>query len=138
MINLSNTQKSIAVAIAILSLLMAINEYGDYKHQKGYDAAIVDINSQASVELVKENQKAIDDIAEDNADAVERVRVEYITQEKIKEVVKYVDREIQVPAECNDTVRGIVRMRAEATSIINSAAKGQDAERPADAVPSSG
>lgn len=126
MINLSNTQKFIAVAIAILSLLMAINEYGDYKHQKGYDAAIVDINSQASVELSKESQKALDDIAEDNADSVERVRIEYITNTEIKEVIKYVDKEIIVPTDCEPLADHVVSVLDKATSAVSRSTKSQD------------
>lgn len=107
---------------------MAINEYGDYKHQKGYDAAIVDINSQTSVELSKESQKALDDIAQDNSDSVERVRIEYTTNTEIKEVIKYVDKEIIVPADCEPLAAHVVSVLNQATSAVSRSAKSADTD----------
>jgi hypothetical protein len=47
----------------------------------------------------------------------EKVRVEFITQE----VVRYVDREIEVPAECTALADNVVSVLKQATEIVTNA-----------------
>ena len=119
--------KGIIGAIAgIIGLLLALNEYGDYKHEQGYQLAVVEINAQTAAKLSESNQEALNDIVDDNADTTERVRVEYITQTQIKEVIKYVDKEIIVPADCEPLAAHVVSVLEQATSAVSRSAKSAD------------
>lgn len=121
--------KGIIGAIAgVLGLLLALNEYGDYKQEQGYQLAVSEINAQTAVKLSESNQEALNDITQDNADTTERVRVEYVTETKIKEVIKYVDREIIVPADCEPLAAHVVSVLSQATSAVSRSAKSADTD----------
>ena len=121
--------KGIVGAIAgVIGLLVALNEYGDYKHEQGYQLAVSEINAQSAVKLNEANQAALNDIVADNTDTADRVRVEYITQTKIKEVIKYVDKEIIVPADCEPLASHVVSVLSQSTGVVNSATKSADTD----------
>jgi hypothetical protein len=127
MMDLITGNKGIIGAIAgIIGLLLALNEYGDHKHSQGYDAAVTAINAQTVVKLSESNQEALHDIADDNTDTAERVRIEYVTQTQIKEVIKYVDKEIIVPADCEPLASHVVSVLTQATSAVSRSAKSTD------------
>lgn len=116
----------IGAAVGVIALLMALNEYGDYKYDKGYDAAAVAINAQTAIEINEHNQQALNDVVADNADTAERVRIEYVTETEIKEVIKYVDREIIVPADCEPLAAHVVSVLSQATSAVSRSTKSAD------------
>lgn len=118
----------IGAIVGFISLLLALNEYGDYKYQKGYDSAIVEINAQTAVAVNEHNQEALNDVVADNADTTERVRIEYVTNTEIKEVIKYVDREIMVPADCEQLASHVVSVLDQATSAVSRSAKSADTD----------
>lgn len=119
--------KGIIGAIAgLLGLILALNEYGDYKHDQGYERAVSEINAQTAIKLTEANQEALNDLADDNADTAERVRVEYVTQTEIKEVVKYVTEYIEVPTDCEPLAAHVVSVLDQATSAVSRATKGAD------------
>lgn len=127
MMDLITGNKGIIGAIAgIIGLLLALNEYGDYKHDQGYAAAVNTINAQTAVKLSESNQEALSDIAEDNADTTERVRVEYVTETEIKEVVKYVTKYVEVPADCESLASHVVSVLEQATSAVSRSSKSAD------------
>lgn len=114
------TAKYITGGLALIAGL-----YGLYNHgyAEGRRAAIAEIQSAQTEQLTKDTDKALADIVADNDAAAERVRVEYVTNTEIKEVVRYVEKEIAVPAGCDELAANIVRVRSKATSIINAATK---------------
>ena len=119
--------KGIIGAIAgLLGLILALNKYGDYKHDQGYELAASEINAQTAIKLTEANQEALNDITDDNADTAERVRVEYVTQTEIKEVVKYVTECIEVPADCEPLAAHVVSVLDKATSAVSRSAKSAD------------
>jgi len=116
----------LAAAGALVALLIALHQYGSARYDAGYDAAIAEVNAQTAVKLSESNQEALSDIVDDNADTAERVRVEYITQTQIKEVIKYVDKEIIVPADCEPLASHVVSVLTQATSAVSRSAKSTD------------
>jgi uncharacterized FlaG/YvyC family protein len=119
--------KGVIGAIAgLLGLILAMNEYGDYKHDQGYELAVSEINAQTAIKLTEANQKALNEIADDNADTAERVRVEYVTQTEIKEVVKYVTEYIEVPANCEPLAAHVVSVLDQSTSAVSRSAPSAD------------
>jgi hypothetical protein len=118
----------LATAGAVVSLAVGLHQYGGYRYEQGYKAATVDAGAALAKQLAEHNQKALEDIAADNKDTAERVRVEYVTQTEIKEVVKYVNKEIIVPADCEPLATSVVGVLSQTTSAINNAAKSSDTD----------
>jgi hypothetical protein len=116
----------LATAGAVVSLFVCLYQYGAYRYEQGYKAATVDAGAALAKQLAEHNQKALEDIAEDNKDTAERVRVEYVTQTEIKEVLRYVNKEIIVPADCEPLAASVVSVLSQTTSTINNAAKSTD------------
>jgi hypothetical protein len=116
----------IAAAGAVVSLFVGLHQYGGYRYEQGYKAATVDAGSALARQLAEYNQKALDDIAADNTDTIERVRIEYVTQTEIKEVIRYVDKEIIVPTDCEPLASHVVSVLSQATSAVSRSASSAD------------
>lgn len=122
-------QKYIGYITGGLALIAGL--YGLYNHgyNEGARSAIAEIQAAQLDQLTKDTDKALVDIVADNDTAAERVRIEYVTNTEIKEVVRYVEKEIVVPVGCDELAANIVRVRSKATSIINANAKGTATSR---------
>ena len=116
----------LAAAGAVVSLAVGLHQFGNYRYEQGYKAATVDAGAALAKQLAEHNQKALDDIAADNTDTIERVRIEYVTQTQIKEVIKYVDKEIIVPTDCEPLASHVVSVLSQATSAVSRSAKSAD------------
>ena len=102
--------------------------YGSVRYDAGYDAAIAesakiqrDALLQQAKDLRASYEQSIADLRADTNDSKQRQADNNETVKETVEVIKYVDREIKVPATCDDLVNNVISVRQQATGIINRA-----------------
>lgn len=122
-------KKIIGGLTALLTLLVLWNQVHDHIYKKG----VLDERIRLQAEFNKafeaqrkeyeiQLQNRLQTLSEDYEDQLrierERVKIEYIT----KEVIEYVDREIEIPVGCDDLANNVVRVLQQATRITSTAA----------------
>ena len=113
------------VAVIVLMYLTHVKDVRETAYAEGVEATTSAYNAaaEASKAKVEEENKVIN--KEDTADKIVEIKEKIITEIKIVEVINYVDRKVEVPVGCNVLADDFIRVRREATNIINSA-RGSD------------
>lgn len=119
-------KKAIAGIGAILTVLVLWNQIHDHIYNKGVSDERVRLQAEFNrqyeaqrKEFDKQLQNQLQTISDDYQAQLEieraRVRIEYRT----KEVIEYVDREIEVPIGCDALVNDVIRVLQQATGIVS-------------------
>jgi hypothetical protein len=87
-----------------------------------------DALEQQRERLHKRYAENVATLQSDHTAALARARANTTTETEIREVIKYVDREIKVPGECTQLASDVVRVQHEASRIIREAARSADTQ----------
>jgi len=124
-------KKLLGGATAVLTAIILGYQVYDHIYEQGRLAERIEMqikmNEQFEAQrkeyekLIKERMTQLSsDFEEQLAVEREKVKIEYRT----REVIKYVDREIQVPAECDALAANIISVLQQATELASTAANG--------------
>ena len=122
-LSLLKSPKLWAVIAAVVALTAAYNIGKSVAEGEIAEQRAEALEDQA-VELRKQHAENVSTLQADHRAELARARANTTTETEIREVIKYVDREIIVPGECTDLARDVVRVQHEASRIINGAAAG--------------
>ena len=110
---------------AIVALAVSIGQIYDWIYDKGYDAAIIKVKAEQTLlqeEIIKEAEERMKIALKKQKALYEEelanVKAEVVIKTEVKEVIKYVDREIQVSPDCADLAYDVVSVLSEATRIV--------------------
>lgn len=113
----------IAAVVALLSVVGMIYKAGIDRCETAAQAALVAQANEHRAEVEREIQNALNLQAQEHAAELERVRSEQEVVIKTEEVIKYVDRIKEVPAECDGVARDVIRVLQQSTDAVREATR---------------
>lgn len=113
----------IAAMVALLSVVGMIYKAGIDRCETSAQAALVAQANKHKDEVEEEIREALELQAREHAAELDRVRSEREVEVKTKEVIRYVDRIKEVPAECDGVARDVIRVLQQSTDTVREAAR---------------
>lgn len=122
-------KKAIGYVIAIISLIGVIHSILNHYEEKGYNRAVIEIQTEANIEIQKATALAVEKAEAEfrkaaeqqkiNFDAeLERAKNERQVETEIREVIKYVDK-IKINDECKFIGSDAIKLLNEAIDSAN-------------------
>lgn len=118
----------IAAVVALLSITGMIYKAGIDRCETATQAALNEQANEHRAEVEREIAAALDLQAQEHAAELDRVRSEREVEVKTKEVIRYVDRIKEVPAECDGVARDVIRVLQQSTSTVREATRPSGAD----------
>lgn len=118
---------------AVLALVAGLYQLHNYIYNQGRQAeralmqAELNKAMQAQQEIYRQQvQSALAAQASDHAAEIQRLAANQQTEVITQEIIRYVDREIIVPAECDLLASNVVSLLQQTTAVISSAHRSTD------------
>ena len=128
-------KKYIGYVSAILGVIIAIWQLSSMLYDSIYERGRADMRQELTQQMTdrigemrkkyeEQTQKALDIMASDYEAEISRIKAEQEVIVKTEKVIEYVDREIEVPVECESTADDIIWVLQQGIHTIRSTRDG--------------
>jgi hypothetical protein len=123
-------KKYVLIGVLLPTVLVSFFIWFNFKQteafNRGVDSVVQEINKKTNFEIKKQEKRNFVLLEEDYKDIIKTEVIKKETEIKIVEIIKYVDKPIEIPTNCTKLVDDSIWMLSETTDLIIKAQGSRD------------